>query len=97
MTCAGTLRCRGDKYERGLDPLGNASPFIGSKKECPVFDDWSAERSPELVLIGLRFVTSNTIYGRQAIRVRIELCIAKELVKIAVDRVASRFRDHVHH
>src|SRR5439155_966989 len=82
-SCAGTLRRRGDEYERRRNPLANAPSFIRSKKERPILDDRSTKCSPELVLIELWLVTGNTIYSREAIRIGVQLCASKKLICIA--------------
>ena len=49
-----------------------------------------------MVLVELRLVARNIVYSREAIRISIELGIAEELIHVAVDRIGSGFRDHVH-
>jgi len=49
LSRVGTLTGCGDEYERRRDPLTDASSFVGSEKERPVFDDGPAKCSPKLV------------------------------------------------
>src|SRR5205823_1962062 len=97
LTRAGPLGCRRNENQRRRDALANAPSFIGSKKERPVLDYRPTQRTAELVLIELWFVARNSINGREAIRIRIQRFITKELVEVAVERVGSRFGDDVHH
>src|SRR5262249_20454512 len=80
---------------RRRDSLTNAPSFIRGEEERSIFHDRPTQRSPELVLIELRFVARNTIDGREAVRIGVEFRIAKKLIQVAVQGIRAGLGDDV--
>src|SRR5690348_1469705 len=69
------------------ESLSNAPPFIGREKESSILLYRAAKSRSELVLIELRFVTWDTLYGGEAICISVKLRVPEELIGIAVKTV----------
>src|SRR5712672_4376237 len=88
---AGTRVVRGNS-SGGRYSLGLAEPFIVSKDECFVFDDWSAGRSAELITPELR---QRSIAAPGEVISRVQRAVPYKFVGVAVERVRTGFGDGI--
>src|SRR6267142_1660665 len=88
---AGARVVRGNCNSR-RDSFGLAKPFVVSKDECFIFDDWSACRGAELIASELR---QRSISTPGEVIPRVQRTVPDKFVGVAVEGVRAGFGDGI--